>query len=135
MTDRARALAAHLASALRTPFRPGVRDCALFAADWIVAARGFDPAAGWRGQYANEEESDRLLDSQGGLAAVVARELSAAGLERTAEPVAGDVGLLRTFTDRGRRAVGAICTGPRWVVLARSGVIAAQARPLAAWRV
>lgn len=50
---------------LRTPYRWGVQDCALFAADAVFELTGEDLAAGLRGQYEDEEGAARVLDELG----------------------------------------------------------------------
>lgn len=53
MSARLALLGPFLAQARRKAFRPGQFECALFAADWVVALGHPDPAAPWRGKYSS----------------------------------------------------------------------------------
>ncbi len=66
-------LNALLDRAAKEPFRWGVFDCCLLAADSVEALTGFDPAAGLRGTYSDEEGARKILAREGGLAALVGR--------------------------------------------------------------
>lgn len=50
---------------LSAPFEWGVNDCAIFAADCVLAQTGVDLANGLRGEYANQEEAEALLRDRG----------------------------------------------------------------------
>lgn len=65
MTDRALLLRQFLGARRTATFRPGTRDCAMFAADWIAELTGVDPAASWRGKYRGLEEGRDLLATDG----------------------------------------------------------------------
>ncbi|WP_417726172.1 DUF6950 family protein [Roseovarius sp.] len=65
MTERDILLRQFLDARRGTAFRPGLLDCALFAADWIVELTGVDPAADWRGRYRTIEEGRALLAADG----------------------------------------------------------------------
>lgn len=127
-------LAAFLERAARTPFDYGTFDCCLMPADWIWLKRGVDPAADLRGRYATAIGCARVLAREGGVLAVFARCVASVGLEPTTAPLEGDVGVVDAETSKGREAVGAICTGPRWAILGRPGLIVAPFVPLTAWR-
>lgn len=58
-------LSALVSAALQRPFEWGVNDCALFAADAILAQTGTDPATGWRGQYRSAREARTLMRARG----------------------------------------------------------------------
>lgn len=58
-------LSAEIARALRRRFEWGVNDCALFAADAILAMTGEDPAEGWRGRYTTARGARRILHRAG----------------------------------------------------------------------
>jgi hypothetical protein len=58
-------LSALVAAALQRPFEWGVNDCALFAADAILAMTGTDPARDWRGRYASAREARALMRARG----------------------------------------------------------------------
>jgi len=48
------------------PFRWGVSDCALFAADWVAMVSGQDPAEGIRGSYRSQEDAADVVGRLGG---------------------------------------------------------------------
>lgn len=54
----------------KTPFRWGVNDCALFAADGVKAITGVDIAAEFRGRYSDEASAMALIKSVTGGATV-----------------------------------------------------------------
>jgi hypothetical protein len=58
-------LAQYLARVAAVPFRPGVQDCALFAAGAVEAMTGADPAAPWRGGYRSLAAGKRALAKAG----------------------------------------------------------------------
>jgi len=67
-------LAALVEARREAPFAWGSNDCALFAADAIIAVTGDDPAASFRG-YASEQEAEgvlRTLGLEGTVAAALA---------------------------------------------------------------
>lgn len=114
------------------PFREGERDCALQVADWVRINTGIDPAADLRGRYSTPTGMVRLLRRRGGLCAVMTACAEIAGLEETAEPVRGDVGLIRL---PGGQEVAGICTGRLWAVAASSGLFGSRAEVVRAWRI
>lgn len=57
------------------PFRWGTNDCALFAADAVLATTGQDPAAALRGTYGSAEGAARVLQQHGGVQALAAAAL------------------------------------------------------------
>jgi len=61
-------LAALVESRLHTPFAWGTNDCAVFAADAVLAITGTDLAADWRGQYASEQAARSMRSASGHLA-------------------------------------------------------------------
>jgi len=128
-------LAEFLDQAARTPFDYGAWDCCLWVADWIQLRRGVDPAAHLRGRYASALGCARVLKRGGGVEAVFGACVTAAGLAPTCAWRAGDVGVVEAHTLKGPEPVGAICTGPRWAVLACPGILVAPFRPLAAWEI
>jgi hypothetical protein len=58
-------LATFLAGCARTPFEPGLHDCALFAAGCVAAMTGEDPARAFRGRYSTIVGGHRLLRRAG----------------------------------------------------------------------
>lgn len=129
-----------LAEFLSEASRKGVvwadqHDCCMWLADWVLAKTGVDPGARLRGRYRTATGCLRVLRQEGGVLALVSRCAVAAGLPRTDEPRAGDIGVVRLLTASGLQSVGAICTGPRWAALALDGLVSQPASPVAAWRV
>lgn len=51
------------------PFAWGRHDCAMFAADAVLAITGRDPLAAWRGAYSTEEGGAAITDPAGGFEA------------------------------------------------------------------
>jgi hypothetical protein len=128
-----------LARADETPIVWGAWDCHLWLADWIMAARGCaDPAAAYRGRYRTPLGALRLLNREGGSAALVGRVVEGAGLHRgdPSEPGSGDVGLLPCISPRGVELIGGLFTGRRWSVLsAPSGLLVHPAQATCVWRI
>ena len=118
------------------PWRWGEHDCTLFAADWVAACTGRDPASGWRGTYSTALGCERALMRAGGLEHVWSEALAAAGLKATAEPRVGDLGLvLRRSTDLAWRPTGAVLARDAWASLTPGGLHVADAPIVAAWRI
>lgn len=90
------------------PFRWGAQDCAIFAADSVMAITGVDPAVGLRGLTARQ--ACRALRGYGGLTNAVTQALGPPSHPDHA--VEGDVMLMHT----GRRPALAICAGPTKVI-------------------
>lgn len=100
------------------------RVCMLWAADWVVAVTGRDPAADWR-EPASWRDRLHAFEVER-----VARETMAArGFAETATPKRGDVGVVMTRSG----ATAAICLGARWAALAPAGVAVASWPILVAW--
>lgn len=100
--------------------------CMLWAADWVRASTGKDPAAAWRDPSSWQA---RLWDFE---VERVAREtMGACGFVETTAPRRGDVGVVVTPTGR---PTAAICLGRRWAALAPEGVAASATWPVVvAW--
>ena len=128
-------LATYLDHALQTPFAWGEADCALFAANWVKEARGLDGGAAFRGRYRTAMGCQRLLNRAGGLLVVFSEAADGIGLERTCEPVAGDIGLITCMTLRGPGTAASICVGRRWIVRTINGLSSGLFAPIVAWRV
>ncbi len=111
----------------------------MFAADWIVEARGIDPACAWRGAYDSAHGAARLVQRAGDLIAAVAPRMETAGLIRTTEPLEGDVGIARAPVAVGQRfeqrPVAAIRGRGLWIVRAFNGLQWLPLPTIAAWRV
>ena len=90
---RLSALDAFLSRHRDRAFEWGRFDCALFAADWLVALGRPDPAAQWRGAYAGVDGARRILAELGGLSAIATRALGAPRL-CAFQAARGDVALI-----------------------------------------
>ena len=73
--DWPRRLDAAIEAARERPFCWGENDCALFAADVVVALTGEDLAAYGRGQYDSAETARRMINAGGGLAVIATKAL------------------------------------------------------------
>jgi hypothetical protein len=122
-------LQAYLLAAVERPFCWGECDCCLFMADWIMAARGIDPAADLRGRYSTQKGALKHIWRAGGLPALVEARMAAHGLARTDEPRIGDVGLV--MTDLGE--TGAIRMRAGWACKTERGVVVRPFRLVMAW--
>lgn len=80
-------LAEFLTERAAMEFRPGEDDCGLWLADWFMVATGkpLDPADGLRGRYCDFTVHG-VLD--------IARRARRAGLNRTSDPMRGDIGII-----------------------------------------
>lgn len=114
-------LAEYLTANLSRRRVSGEWDCATLVCDWVVA-RGFpDPMADYRGRYASEPESVRLVRPVGGMVAAFDGGLRGRAGWRAVAPgsqALGDVGIVSVF---GTRAA-AIFTGSRWALVADKGL-------------
>lgn len=126
-------LAAALEEARDKPFAWGSHDCGLFAADCVLAMTDVDPAAAYRGQYADEagaRDALRLL-SGGGLRAAWTKALGPA-MNNVRMAKRGDVVLVEVG---GVEATG-IVVGSRVACLSEAGLTMVPAhRIVAAWAV
>lgn len=138
---RDKSLAPLLSDYLRTAagkrFEWGRCDCLLFAADWIVRARGVDPAASVRGRYHSRREGIALLSNNGGIERLVSDALANAGMKVTDDPKPGDVALVLAPTADRVEPVGAICVGVSSyaVMTVDCGLVVAPLQPVITWRV
>ena len=122
-------LHALIAARMAAPFDWGTHDCCLFAADAVLAQTGEDPAAEFRGTYADAREAMELLTELGGLSAVAAR---AGEFIPALCAQVGDIGLVE---HEGRELL-AVCAGPVWLVPAEQGLAALPIdSATSAWRV
>lgn len=122
----------------------GRHDCATFLADWYVAATGAaDPIAVWRSTYASE--ADCVAEWGAAYMLRSTRDLCRAlGLERTRDPLAGDIGIVAVAAGaRGYvlRQLGAIRVPNGWVMPSTPGqrglvrLSDMDLRVVAAWRI
>jgi hypothetical protein len=84
-------LSAFVAEHRAPPFVWGERDCCLFAADWVEACTGVDPAAALRGRYTDQDGARAAVRSHGGYEAMISSCLGCAPLEYPLSARRGDV--------------------------------------------
>lgn len=130
-------LADYLASMRGRKWRPGVLDCGVFLADWVLQLAGVDPIADVRGTYSTERQFLRIVRGEGGFEAACAARLGRAGFIEAPWPAAGDVlTVLAPYAVRRdkiqRRATGAIAVDAsrRAVVTSDLGLVIAGAGEL-----
>jgi hypothetical protein len=85
-------LDAAIDSARVKPFAWGGHDCALFAADVVLAITGKDFGAQWRGSYHSAAQAMRRLRPHGGLPGLVTKVLG--DPVKTEQAMRGDVVLM-----------------------------------------
>lgn len=117
------------------PFVWGQSDCILALSDIIHEARGYDPAAEWRGRYTSALGAARVTRRFGGFAGAI--ESAAIGcVWRRIEParaVIGDVGIA---ANAGGLRCGVIRHHRMWVGRGMAGYTAIPTRLVdMAWRV
>ena len=92
------------------PFAWGVNDCALFAADCVLAIAGVDHGGKFRG-YKTARQAHRLIAMSGGLTKIVTVALGEP--LRSAYATVGDVVLVEmNGTDSLGISNGSVCFGP-----------------------
>jgi hypothetical protein len=133
MADLSAALAEYLASLRRRRWQPGLLDCGVFMADWIVMICGRDPIADVRGTYSTERQFLRILRREGGFETATAARLAAIGFGEVVAPVPGDImTVLAPYAARRgkiqRRPTGGICVNKtmRAVITSDLGVVIAD---------
>jgi len=139
LLTRAERVSAYLGNQATRALVYGESDCCLFAADWVCAETGIDPAKHLRGRYRTEAECLRLLAAGGGLEAVVSAAMTRCGFVRTIRPSIGDVGLVRAPVFIGGSArfgvVGAIRARVEWVVRRSDGLEWREFAAAMAWTI
>ena len=137
MTSRLRRLSdwrlrfdALITARLRAPFAWGTNDCALFAADNVLALTGIDPARGMRG-HTSARQAARTLRRRGDLATLVGGALGASCGPGAA--VQGDVVMVPMG---GRLALGVCLNAESAVGPGAYGLLqTSMANAVCAWRV
>lgn len=125
-------LAEYLLSASRRPFQWGQCDCCMFAADWVHAMRGFDPADILRGSYTSEAEAALIIMREGGMRAFAISRLASIGLLETKKPTEGDIGIVKA-TDGETFAIKT--SRYNWACKGRKGIVIAPFEMLLAWSI
>jgi hypothetical protein len=100
--DKATKLHAYLDSMAGEPFRWGINDCCLFAANWIRELRGVDPYKDYRGKYETALGAARLIKQGGGLDQASCVKMAEAGFKEVNPNFAqrGDVCLVSGADER-----------------------------------
>lgn len=107
----------YMADSARTPFKPGVHDCALFAAGAVFAMTDVDFAADFRGKYRTLKSGLKLLQSAG----FADHAALAASLFPEVHPAFAVPGDLAVVPDGQGDALG-IVQGPAIYVLGMDGL-------------
>lgn len=119
----------------RTPFVWGSSDCLLSLANIILSARGYDPAAPFRGRYTSRIGAIRVTREFGGFDGALASMLYDAGCREIVprSAIIGDIGILENAAG----AVGGVIRDIQmWVGRKDYGFVALPTGRVArAWRV
>lgn len=124
-------LSVFLKAASERPFSWGSHDCLMWLADWIVVARGIDPAADWRGRYRSAFAAARILKRRGGAIGHLDACLRPFGIARTETAARGDIAVL--VAPEGK--MGGIVLGRSVAVVGEAGLRVRRLPIVAAWRV
>lgn len=105
------------------PFIWGETDCCLVCCDWIASQTGIDPAADIRMTYSTPGECQKETGYLRDPVTISTRLMEdVAGLPRTDQPVAGDVGIIKIAQEGRIQAVGGLCLGKAgWAVKSQGG--------------
>lgn len=95
------------------PMQWGVDDCALWCANILHAALGYDAAQSFRGRYGTADEAQRVL-GDGGLPHAIRNAARQHNWRRVApgKECVGDIGLMRTT----EVVSTVICRAPGWFI-------------------
>jgi hypothetical protein len=109
----------------------GSHDCCMFAADWVMAATGVDPALHFRSTYFNARGAADTLRIHGGIGEIV----SAAGFVRWQSPAMAQRGDVALVTND-KRDLLAVVDGAHCVAPGKHGLVwLPLADASAAWKV
>lgn len=112
------------------PFVWGENDCALFAADCVIAVCDIDPAAILRGTYADQSSAAELVTAMGGLHGIASGSLGDECDVVMARP--GDIGLVA----HSEGETLCVCLGSFWMAPGPSGLVRFRSEHVShAWRV
>lgn len=124
------------------PFVYGESDCCLSVADWVKHVTGVDVAADLRLTYTDLTSCQRETNWRRDPLGVTTWCMEEVGsFERTAEPVAGDVGVLRALVGGRPVPFAGICLGEGhgWAAKAERGAVQIRGKDLVevlrAWRI
>ena len=96
----------------------GVHDCCMFAADWVMAATGRDPALHFRASYWNAKGAADTLRMYGGIAQIV----DDGGFVRWQAPGMAQRGDVALVTNE-KRELLAVVDGTQCVAPGRHGLV------------
>jgi hypothetical protein len=113
----------YLAARRRLRWRPGVLDCAIFMADWIVECGGQDPIADLRDAYDSEKGFRRILRREGGFVRSCISRLVRIGMTSAVLPAAGDLAAVLAPYGKRRGEIQRRPTGAIFVDGARRAVV------------
>lgn len=129
----------------RGPWVWGKSDCTLWAADWVRLRTEQDPASEFRDAYETPRDIHRILEREGGFLAMVDKALASVGIDRTDDPMTGDVGMIAiesidpdAMTRKAGHGAGFVMTirrGCLWIGRSPRGLRGADWPFVAAWRV
>lgn len=115
----------------RAPFVWAQNDCALFAADGVLALTGTDPAKAIRRRYTTATGAARLIKRAGGLG-----DLAASVLPNEINPRMAQRGDVVLYTGTDEEPTLGLCIGSEAVSPGPDGLmLTPMARALRAWRV
>ena len=132
MADIPVMLSEYLASLTRRRWQPGVLDCGVFMADWVIRLCGRDPIADVRGTYSTEKQFLKIVRGEGGFQKACETRLKAVGFRETLFPRSGDILTVKApyAIRKGEvqtRPTGAICVSEilRAVITSDLGIVIA----------
>lgn len=128
------ALTGFLRAEARRAYDPARLHCLMLGADWARTLTGRDPAATWRDRVESEDVALAIVESSGGLEALMSRALEAIGWRETSAACRGDIGLIVVDAGAGPKDVCGVSTGSRWAVRATRGLWIGRADAVRVWR-
>lgn len=132
-------LSKYLDTSERKRWKWGSEDCALWPANWALALTGRDPAAKWRGSYADDVTARAIIEASGGYLGLVREGLEGTGWTPTDDLESGDIGVVEGVLAMSgvcaiEGQIAAIRVGGFWTVRAVHGLRGVDVPHLAAWR-
>ena len=126
-------LSEYLASISGRRWRPGVLDCGMFMADWVIRCGFADPISDIRGTYRSAAEFNDIIEREGGFLDCADARLTSVGLRAGVAPQPGDIIAVNAPYASGlRRPTGAIAvdTDRRAVLTLDKGLVIASGNEL-----
>jgi len=127
-------LDAFLQTRQNSPFDWAANNCCLFAADWVHALTGIDPAKAHRGTVKTEEQAGAFLAKKGGVLGLIKRAAKTHGWEEVPPAYAqrGDIILY----DGPQGDTLGVCAGATYAAAAPKGLAYYDmTHALRAWRI